>query len=67
MKSSRRAVGHWVIKARGQAAHAGGNHELGVNAIWELAHHIPAIQRLTDYGRGTASTVGMIKGGTARM
>lgn len=65
MKSSRRAVGHWVIKARGQAAHAGGNHELGVNAIWELAHHIPAIQRLTDYARGTASTVGMIKGGTA--
>ena len=65
LKSSRRAVGHFVLKAHGRAAHAGGNHELGVNAIWELAHHIPAIQSLTDYAAGTATTVGMIRGGTA--
>jgi glutamate carboxypeptidase len=65
LKSARRAVGHWVLRAHGKAAHAGGNHELGVNAIWELAHHIPVIQSLTDYARGTAATVGIIKGGTA--
>jgi len=65
LKSSRRAVGHFVLQAHGRAAHAGGNHELGVNAIWELAHHIPTIQGLTDYAKGTAATVGMIRGGTA--
>ncbi len=65
LKSSRRGTGHWVLKAHGVAAHAGGNHERGVNAIWELANQIPAIQALTDYARGTATTVGMIKGGTA--
>lgn len=65
LKSSRRAVGHFVLKAHGRAAHAGGNHELGINAIWELAHHIPTIQGLTDYAKGTATTVGIIRGGTA--
>jgi glutamate carboxypeptidase len=66
MKSSRRGVGTWKIKAYGKAAHAGGGHDQGVNAIWELAHHIQTIQKLTDYARGTATTVSEIRAGIAQ-
>ncbi len=66
LKSSRRAVGDFTVIARGRAAHAGGNHEHGINAIQEMAHHILRIQALTDYARGVATTVSEIRGGTAR-
>jgi glutamate carboxypeptidase len=65
MKHSRRGCGDWKIIAHGSAAHAGGNHELGVNAIWELSYQIQKIQALTDYGRGTAATCSIIRAGTA--
>jgi glutamate carboxypeptidase len=65
LKSSRRGVGNFTLVARGRAAHAGGGHERGINAIQEMAHHVLAIQALTDYGRGIATTVSLIKGGIA--
>jgi glutamate carboxypeptidase len=49
---------------RGRAAHAGGDHEKGRNAIEEMAHQILAIQKLTDYSKETTLNVGVIKGGT---
>jgi glutamate carboxypeptidase len=65
MKHSRRGCGDWTIKAHGVAAHAGSDHQKGVNAIWELSHQIQKIQALTDYARGTAATCSIIKAGTA--
>ena len=52
--------------AHGVAAHAGGDHEKGRNAIWALARFIDRAQALTDYARGVTVSVGRIEGGTAR-
>jgi glutamate carboxypeptidase len=65
MKHSRRGCGDWTIKAHGKAAHAGSDHQKGVNAIWELSYQIQKIQALTDYARGTAATCSLIKAGVA--
>jgi glutamate carboxypeptidase len=64
IKTWRKGVGDFHILVHGQAAHAGGNHENGRNAIEELAHQVLAIQGLTDYSRGTTLNVGVIQGGT---
>lgn len=65
IKTWRKGVGEFTITVHGRAAHAGADHEKGRNAIEELAHQVVAIQKLTDYGRGTTLNVGMIRGGTA--
>jgi glutamate carboxypeptidase len=65
IKTFRKGVGDFTVVAHGRAAHAGGDHQKGVNAIEELAYHIPALQKLTDYQSGTTVNVGMIKGGSA--
>ncbi len=64
LKVWRKGVGNFRITVRGRAAHAGGAHENGVNAIVELAHQVIKIQGLTDYDRGTTLNVGVIRGGT---
>ncbi len=64
LKTWRKGVGMYRVRTRGVAAHAGAAHEQGVNAIEELAHHILAIQALTDYEAGTTVNVGVIGGGT---
>ncbi|MCS7055108.1 MAG: M20 family metallopeptidase [Thermoflexales bacterium] len=66
LKSSRRGVGNFKVVVHGRASHAGGGHERGINAIQEMAHHVLAIQALTDYQRGIATTVSEIKGGIAQ-
>lgn len=65
IKTFRKGVGDFTVVAHGRAAHAGGDHQKGVNAIEELAYHIPALQKLTDYESGTTINVGLIKGGSA--
>ncbi|MGI9379444.1 MAG: M20 family metallopeptidase [Methyloligellaceae bacterium] len=56
------------ITVTGKAAHSGGNHHQGRNAILEMAHHIIEFESLTDYDRGLKFNVGEIKGGeTANM
>lgn len=65
LKTFRKGVGDFTIVAQGRAAHAGGDHQKGINAIEELAYHIPALQRLTDYEAGTTLNVGLINGGSA--
>jgi glutamate carboxypeptidase len=57
-------VGEFWVKTRGRAAHSGGDHEKGRNAIEEMAHQVIAIQKLTDYSRQTTLNVGVIQGGT---
>ena len=64
LKTWRKGVGEFWVKAEGRAAHAGGEHEKGRNAIQEMAHQVIAIQKLTDYSRQTTLNVGVIHGGT---
>lgn len=64
LKTWRKGVGEFLVKVRGRAAHAGGAHQEGRNAIEELAHQVLAIQKMTDYEKGTTLNVGVIKGGT---
>ncbi|MBL0386461.1 M20 family metallopeptidase [Tumebacillus sp. ITR2] len=64
LKTSRKGGGEFRLRAYGRAAHAGNDHQKGVNAIEELAHHILAIQSWTNYELGTTLSVGTISGGT---
>lgn len=64
LKTWRKGVGDFEITVRGKAAHAGADHERGRNAIEELAHQILAIQKLTDYDKGTTVNVGVVAGGS---
>ncbi len=64
LKTRRKGTGLFRVTAYGRAAHAGADHEKGINAIEELAHHVLALQRLTDYAVGTTVSVGRIEGGT---
>ncbi len=65
LKTFRKGVGNFTVVAHGRAAHAGGDHQKGINAIEELAYHVPVLQRLTDYESGTTINVGTIQGGSA--
>ncbi len=64
LKTWRKGVGEFWVKVRGRAAHAGGAHEQGRNAIEEMAYQVIAIQKLTDYAKQTTLNVGVIRGGT---
>jgi glutamate carboxypeptidase len=64
LKTARKGTGAISITTRGVATHAGADHERGRNAIEELAHHVLAAQKLTDYSHGTTVNVGVIQGGT---
>jgi len=64
LKTARKGTGNIEIVAHGRAAHAGADHKRGRNAIEELAHHVLAAQKLTDYEKGTTVNVGVIHGGT---
>lgn len=64
LKTWRKGVGEFWVKVKGRAAHAGGDHEKGRNAIEEMAHQVIAIQKLTDYSKQTTLNVGVIHGGT---
>ena len=63
-KTERKGVSHYAITANGRAAHAGADHEKGINAIEEMAHQVLAVQAMTDYAIGTTANVGVISGGT---
>jgi glutamate carboxypeptidase len=64
LKTWRKGVGEFRVRTKGRAAHSGGDHEKGRNAIEEMAHQVIAIQKLTDYSRQTTLNVGVIQGGT---
>ena len=61
----RKGTGKFKVKVQGRAAHSGGAHEKGINAIEELAYHIVSIQNLTDYEKGTTINIGSVHGGRA--
>lgn len=64
LKTWRKGGGGFHVQVKGRAAHAGGDHEKGRNAIEEMAHQILAIQKMTDYSKKTTLNVGVIRGGT---
>ncbi|MBC7226076.1 MAG: M20 family metallopeptidase [Thermoflexales bacterium] len=64
LKVWRKGTGRYTVTALGRAAHAGADHEKGINAIEELAHQVLRLQKMTDYGAGTTVNVGRIEGGT---
>jgi glutamate carboxypeptidase len=64
LKTWRKGVGEFWVRTKGRAAHAGGDHEKGRNAIEEMAHQVLTIQKLTDYSKQTTLNVGVIQGGT---
>ncbi len=64
IKTFRKGVGGFQVRAQGLATHAGAEHRRGVNAIEELAHQTIKLQGMTDYGRGTTVNVGIVAGGS---
>jgi glutamate carboxypeptidase len=66
LKSARKGVGRFVVRVHGRAAHAGLEPEKGVNAIVELARHLPAIAELGNKEFETTVNPGLISGGTSR-
>lgn len=63
LKTARKGGMTVKLTTHGRAAHAGGGHQEGINAIEEMAYHILDLQGLTDYERGTTVSVGKIAGG----
>jgi glutamate carboxypeptidase len=64
VKTSRKGIGGFTVRAIGRAAHAGLDPSKGVNAIVELAHQTLRLASLNDFERGTTVSVGVINGGT---
>jgi glutamate carboxypeptidase len=64
LKTARKGVGRFTVKAIGKAAHAGIDPSKGINAIEEIAHQVLRLQQMSDVTRGTTVTVGVIQGGT---
>ncbi len=64
VKTSRKGVGEFEVRATGIASHAGAHPEAGASAIHELARQIVAIEALNDPVRGLSLNVGVIEGGT---
>ena len=62
--SGRKGIGHYEIKVKGKAAHAGVEPERGINAILELANKIIQLQHLNNSFPGLTVNVGVISGGT---
>ncbi len=63
LKTARKGIGTFTVKAIGRAAHAGIDPGSGVNAIEELSRQIIKLQGLNHSGSGTTVTVGVVQGG----
>jgi glutamate carboxypeptidase len=64
LKTARKGVGVFAVKAIGKAAHAGIDPRGGVNAIEEISRQIIKLQGLNDPTLGTTVTVGVVRGGS---
>jgi glutamate carboxypeptidase len=52
------------LEVEGRSAHAGSQHQAGVNAIVALSHLVTRLADLTDYARKVTVNIGMVSGGT---
>ncbi len=64
VKTARKGVGMWRLKALGVASHAGLNPEAGASAILELARQTERFHSMSDPVSGTNFNVGVVRGGT---
>ena len=64
VKTARKGVGDYQVKATGKASHAGLDFQKGVNAIVELALQIEKITGFTDLKKGLTVNVGIVSGGS---
>lgn len=64
VKTGRKGVGNFTVRARGRAAHAGLDPTLGINAVVELAHQTLRLDALNDLRQGVTVNVGVVSGGT---
>lgn len=64
VKTERSGWGRFEMRITGRAAHAGGAHQQGINALEELAHQILNLHAMTDYRKAVTVTVCMAQGGT---
>ena len=64
VKTARKGVGMWKVKAQGIASHAGLNPEAGASAILEIARQTQRFQSMNDPASGTSFNVGVVRGGT---
>ncbi|WP_048601462.1 M20 family metallopeptidase [Rubeoparvulum massiliense] len=62
--SARKGGGKYRLTVQGKAAHAGIEPEKGLNAIYELAHHVIQLQQLNGIAEGVTLNVGTFRGGT---
>ncbi len=64
LKTARKGIAGYVLRARGRAAHAGVDFESGASAIVELARRIVEISTWSDPARGISVNPGVVHGGT---
>lgn len=66
LKSARKAVGTYRLRATGLAAHAGLNPADGANAIEEISRQVLRLQALNDNRQGVTVNCGLIRGGASK-
>jgi len=64
LKTARKGVSLYQVRAVGRAAHAGLEPECGVNATVELAHQVLAVAAVSDAAAGTTVTPTALSAGT---
>ncbi|NDD62473.1 MAG: M20 family peptidase [Acidobacteria bacterium] len=64
LKTGRKGIAAFTVRAIGKAAHAGLDPRSGVNAVVELAHQIIDLAALNDFDRGVTVNTGLMTGGT---
>jgi glutamate carboxypeptidase len=65
VKTGRKGIGVFNIRAIGRAAHAGLDPRKGINAIVELSHQVMTLAAMNDHERGVTVSVGLMNGGSA--
>lgn len=61
---ARHGIARWHLRTLGRPAHAGAYHAEGRSAVREMAHHILALESLTDHPRNFYVNIGIVQGGT---
>lgn len=61
---ARHGIARWHLRTEGRPAHAGAYHAEGRSAVREMAHHILALEALTDHPRNFFVNIGIVQGGT---
>lgn len=62
--TARKGMAQYRVEVEGRGSHAGAAHEMGANAIVQMADVIREIAGFTDYSRALTFNVGTVMGGT---